>query len=278
MKIERASASLRSITRLFSAAALFVLASAGGCRAAFIELAAGARSAALAGAQTAACGRADALFCNPAGIWRPGGSDLVLFHTRPFGLADVSRITLSAGLAAGGMTLGLAHARLSRSPYVETETAVSVALPCAGFAVLGAAVRRAAVRITGYGAAESIPLDLGCVLFRDKRVSLGFCRRNALGARIGREPLPGFFHCGARLEPVTGARLFFDIAGRFADSRFGAEMEAGSGLVLRFGAAHAPSRITAGFALSLGPLQCEYAFDAHPVLETTHLFAVRMTF
>ena len=271
MKIKRPYSFQRSLVIFFFVVPLL------SARAAFLELPSGARSASLAGAYVAASARSDALFFNPAGIRRPSGSDVQLFYTRLFGLAELHRMTLSAGRALGPVTLALAVARLDRSPYCEEEYIAGLSLPLSASVHLGAALRRVGLRILGYGSANATVFDAGGQICCGERMTLGWCWKNATRAGLGRcgEPLPGSFRGGLRIVPARDIRFFFDMVQGPGDCRFGTEVKAAANLYLRFGAAHDPARITAGLSLNLGRMQCDYAFDSHPDLDTTHLFAIR---
>ena len=271
MKIKRSHILQRSLIALF-----FALPLPSG-HAAFLELPSGARSASLAGAYVAASARSDALFYNPAGIRRPAGSDVHLFYTRLFGLAELKRMTLAASQSFSRITLGLAVARLDRSPYCEEEFIAGLSLPLCPAIHLGAALRRVGLRIGSCYSATATAFDFGGQVRCGDRMVLGWCWQNANRAGLGHggELLPCPLRAGVRITAARDIRFFFDMVDGIGDCRFGTEVKTMANVHMRFGAAHDPSRITAGLSVAFGRLQLDYAFDSHPDLGSTHLSAIR---
>lgn len=131
------------------------------------------------------------------------------------------------------------------------------------------------------GSASAVGLDLGAIVTVRDRTRVGFFTRNLNSPTIGldEDELPRMVVFGVAYEPYDGVVTSFDIRNELnQDTRFhgGAEMGITDFLALRAGIMTAPSKITAGFAITLPmPFTLEYAFSTGGgTLDETHQFGL----
>src|SRR5690606_40114573 len=177
---------------------------AGTTGAAVLQLAAGARAAALSGAYTAAAEDADALFYNPAGAAALGAAASASYLRH---VLDIRATTAACAVRLGPLTFGAETARLDagevrvvepdpqyggergretgeRAGASESATRLAVALPLHGGRLrLGAAAGYVSSDIAGAARSAAV-FDLGAQLALE-RVSVGAALRNLGGARAG---------------------------------------------------------------------------------------------
>lgn len=276
MKCERRKKFIRSAFILFF---LMIMFSSRMSRAAFEDLAAGARSAGFAGAFVAVPRSAEDLLINPAAISVLNGISVHLFYTKPFGLAEMKQGNVSAIFPFSGKSLGLGAQSFGNDKYGES-------LFCAGFSApifkdlfLGSTVRYASLKISGYGSAGTFIFDLGVWAKLAPSVYWGTSVKNITDSKIGRsgEELPQSMTTGFMLSPISQFSMTFDLNKdtRFPlDIRFGAEYRPLKILALRAGIAGDPQVFAAGFSVKLLNIRIDYAFTSHSELGFTHLFSL----
>jgi hypothetical protein len=233
----------------------------------------GARAVALAGATTALT----------ADVWA---------HANPAAWADWRRTALSLMVS---QAYGLEALRLGAATYVQPVARMTVALGARTFGFdayrethlwlglartlhpatrrplrLGLSLRYQHVAIERYGAAGAIGLWAGLQAELFPWLTVGMAATNLNAPRLaGREALPRTLRLGLAYHPAAPFRLLVDVYKelRFApDFRVGLEVQALPVLTLRVGTGTLPERITAGFGLTIGPIQADAAAEYHTVL------------
>ncbi len=233
----------------------------------------GARAVALAGATTALTADVWA-HVNPAAWagWRQAALSLMV--SQAYGLEalrlraatyvqPVVRMVVAAGIRTFGfdayrethLWLGLA-----RTLHPATRRPLH----------LGLSLRYQHVSIERYGATGALGLWAGLQAGVFPWLTVGMAATNLNAPRLaGRESLPRTLQLGLAYHPAAPFQLLVDVYKdlRFPpDFRAGVEIKALSALVLRAGMGTVPERFTAGFGLTIGPLQTDVAVEYHAVL------------
>ena len=246
-------------------------------RASFEDHAPAAHSLAMAGSGVAS--RDAHPFLNPASLVMPNSWQFITGYGRPFGLAELQQSDIVGvavfdtwRAAAGALTFGY-------EAYRENTYVINVAIPLKDLIRAGATLRYADLAILRYGRAGALLIDFGMQAEISGAVAMGFCVKNAAGARIGRcrEELPRSVQIGCAFQALRQVNLCMDL---YKDIRFPLEWRSGGEwrpialLALCCGIASSPVRLAAGFALHFHAFSFDYGMMTHEYLGLNHQFSV----
>ena len=259
--------------------ALLVLAMSNPAGAAFEKQETNAASGAMAGLGLARPQSPSALFENPAWL---GSSRLLsgsVFYTRHFNLANLAYQVASLEGSFSKYGWGLGATDFGNPLYREQTFSLGASAPLGPRARLGLALKGFRARVSGYGEANALGVDLGVAGWIRHDLTFGACGANLNRPKIGKagEELPQSLSAGAVYRPLTlvaiGAILEEDP--RYGTSfRAGSEVQVGRHLLLRGGMRTNPNALTAGFGVALRGLAFDYSLRTHPTLGATHGFGL----
>lgn len=247
--------------------------------AAFERLDSNAASGAMAGLGLARPQSPSALFENPAWL---GSSRLLLgsvFYTRLFNLTDLSYQTVSLEGSLKEFGWGLGAADFGNPLYREQTLALGASAPLGPRARLGLALKGFRARVSGYGEANALGVDLGVAGWIRHDLTFGACAANLNRPKIGRagEELPQSLCAGVLYRPLPMLAIgsILEEDPRYGTSfRAGSEVQVGRHLLLRGGMRTNPNALTAGFGIALRGLAFDYSLRTHPTLGATHGFGL----
>ncbi|MBN1560934.1 hypothetical protein JW998_11830 [candidate division KSB1 bacterium] len=247
--------------------------------ASFDLMPASARYAALAGAGVGWRSGADAIYVNPAALHGAPSFDVHFFYAKPYDLQDLNVGNVAGRHRRRRYSCGIGIQYFGNELYHENQFLAALAIELSPALLIGLASRYGLVTIQRYGQADSFLLDIGLVVRLGEKAAFGFSAANVTNAKVGveREPLPSCLTVGMHMTPLRHCVIDFDL---HKDIRFPLDVRCGiscmifSVLTLRTGVGSAPSRLCAGFTLSLARFRIEYALSTHVELGLTHLFSL----
>lgn len=243
----------------------------------------GIRSQALGGAGVAIGREAETLLDNPATLASLAGSTLTVFYTNPFGLKELRLNSFSGNLNWTHFSCGAAFVDFGNTLYHDRRLHLAVArrFLVAQRLALGVSGVLRQLRISGYGEASALLLNLGTQWRVSDSFIFGSALTNLLDATIGqqKEKLPRSVSFGLAYLPTSTLMLQMEVYKQndFPEEwRLGIELNPLPPLLLRVGTATNPDRLTCGFALRVFKFSVQFAAFSHTDLGWTEQFAVTL--
>ncbi len=266
-------------TRAVSIACLAVFCHAG-IFAAFERLPAGARAHALCGASQISRRDPFCLESNPASIAAEGDTRIGISATPGlFGLAELQRTESALSFGCFGGSIGLLGRSFGFELYREITMVAGIAACVTPDISVGASLAWYSMRISGYGHASALGVNLGATIRLADQIQYGLSIRNVNRPQLGRSrelvpsevltciefrPLPSFLIAASLSKdpdtPLNGA--------------FGVEWVVENHVVLRAGAQEELQQFGAGIGVMWGVVSIDYGLTIHPDLGLTHYFSV----
>jgi len=249
--------------------------------AAFEELAADARTAAMGSVSIASRGP-ESVLLNPAGIGGEGSGSACFSSALPYGLKELAIHAFCAASSSRLGGLGLAVSTSGQTVYRETTFAVGWSTRFDGRVAAGVALRTLNLRIDRFGSWTGWALDAAVRIPLGGRWTFGFSGTNLNQACVEkRSPVPQTTCIGLLHVPFRNLILAAEIE---KDARYPAGFHGGiewtpfPGLALRWGFGLGPAQFAFGFGLDRNRFGLDYACAVHPVLGATQQATVRFHF
>jgi hypothetical protein len=259
--------------------ALLVLTLTSPAWAAFEKQETNAASGAMAGLGLATPLSHSSLFENPAWLGSTGRLSASAYYTRIFNLTDLAYQVISVEGSLSQFGWGLGATDFGNTLYREQMLSLGGSVPLGPRARLGLALKGFQARISGYGEANALGVDLGVAGHIRSALTFGVCATNLNRPKIGRagDELPQLLSAGALYHPLS---LLTIGAGLEQDPRYGTSFMAGGEaalerwLFLRSGMRTNPNALTAGFGIAFRGLAFDYSLKTHATLGITHGFGL----
>ncbi len=259
--------------------AFLVLALSSTVQAAFEKQETNAASGAMAGLGLACPQSPFALYENPAWLGSSRRLSASVFYTRLFGLSDLAYQAVCVEGSYSKYGWGFGATDFGNPLYREQTLSTGASFPLGPRAHLGLALKGFRARISGYGSASALGVDLGAAGRIRRDLTFGASAVNLNRPKIGQagEDLPQSLCAGAVYLPLpmlaVGAGIEEDP--RYGTSfRVGSEAGVGRYLFLRSGMRTNPNALTAGFGITLRGLAFDYSLKTHSVLGAAHGFGL----
>jgi hypothetical protein len=235
----------------------------------------GARSIGMGSAFVGLANDSYGIFYNPAGIRTFDNRDVSLFYSRPFGLKELSYVTVTFVQPFKFFNLGTSIKTYGFELYRENIFILSFAKNYEEIFYYGFNVKYFDLNIKNYGSDGTLGLDSGFLVKFSPEIQFGFCYQNFNSPSISKakEKLPQIFSFGLSLLAIKDLVLNIDA---YKDVKFpltlklGMEYKILNTLYLRAGFNDNPSKFATGIGIEYKILRFDYSIYTHQDLGYTH--------
>jgi len=258
-----------------------------------------ARARGMGGAFISSCNDADAIFYNPAaldiatagvntGYAKLFGNDFQILKTGALAFHLPKFGTIALGIKKMGIeyqdvelesegTYSLAHSFLLIGDiHSKLYLGYTVNLNYISFGET----------VGGFDPGEEsvFGLDFGALAILHQRTKIAFAVKNINNPSVGKGrtwDLPQLLTIGIAYQPYHGVTTELDLEQKFSEEtkiNFGIEFEIVDNFWLRTGASTYPNSISGGMGFLIKGVKFDYGINTHPVLNSTHHFAIGYQF
>ena len=134
------------------------------------------------------------------------------------------------------------------------------------------------------GEESVLGLDFGALAVLHQRTKIACAVKNINNPSVGKETtndLPQYLTIGVAYQPYHGVTTEIDLKQKFSEEtkvQLGIEFQIGNSFWLRTGASTYPNSVSGGIGFLIKGVKFDYGINTHPVLNSTHHFAIGYQF
>lgn len=213
---------------------------------------------------------ASALALNPVTPGMLESPGFAVSASRPFGLAELQRLSVAANTVLSGVGLGAMYTGTSTQDYSETTLAAAGAVRPARGLLLGVSLSGNRLSIQGYGGKTAFGVSAAVVARPVQGVYLGGGWRGLFSTELAGAPaIPGVVHVSCGVVPVDRMHLAASAAfHRHTGAEFGlhSSFSPHPNLALGVGCLSGPTRLSFSIGIDVGRAGVSYGYATHPDL------------
>lgn len=247
--------------------------------AAFEKTEAGAASFAMGNASVAIPFSLTAIFNNPAALDTESAFYAQLSARNFYGFQGISQFNLVLGFEFLQFPFAISVSRFGNTNYQEIQFSAASAFKVTGDFFVGLGIQSYFLSISGYGADNSLGINLGILYNIDNSLYCGAIITNINQPVIGSnsEELPQCFGLGICYFPqdrlTIAVEIFRDI--RFEpDYRLGISYQFEYPIIIRIGLQDILNSYCLGLGVYWGAFIFDYALQMHQILDESHIVSM----
>jgi len=216
--------------------------------------------------------------CNPASV-ASGETVVSTAYSHPYGIGELTESILGYEQKLGKKgNSSFAWQRFGVDNYQEDILSIAYSFKARSHLIIGAKVEHLNLSINRFGSASALSYNLGILYHFNVNFSFG-----AAFLRINRPNIPGILPrtlaCGIAIKVAQNLALTADMRksnGQKIDVLVGGEVRVSPNFAFRAGIHNRPWQIAAGWGISYGWINLDYAWLSHQSLDGTHQVGVSL--